>query len=108
FRKEAYEDAIKRGFVRFTENIVEPLAQEFIAYLAGNLDADGGTTVIYWACGDGAGTEVLGDFTAAQCPTLNLTGPTKVPFGSGTRLLPAVKYFVDRFRDAERGMYLFL
>ena len=25
-----------------------------------------------------------------------------------TRLLPAVKYFVDRFADAERGMYLFI
>src|SRR5262249_31537546 len=28
--------------------------------------------------------------------------------GSGTRLLPAVKYFVDRFKDAPWGFYVFI
>jgi hypothetical protein len=108
FQKDAYDDAIRRGFLKMTNNIVEPLAREFIAYLAGNLDADGGTTVIYWACGDGAGFEVVGDFTESQCRTLDVRGPGTVGFGTGTRLTPAVKYFVDRFRDAERGMYVFI
>jgi len=108
FLPDAYQDAIRRGYVRQTTNVVEPLARDFIAYLAGNLDADGGTTVIYWACDEGAGYEVVGDFTAEQCRTLQLEGPKERTFGTGTRLEPAVRYFVDRFRDARRGMYLFL
>ncbi len=108
FQKEAYADAIAKGHLKFTTNIVEPAAREFISYLAANLDADGGTTVIYWACGDGSAYEVSGDFTAEQCKALTVTGPVEKPFGAGTKLTPAVKYFVERFADAERGMYVFL
>ena len=109
FTRDAYNDAIARGFVQMTDNIVQPLARDFIAYLAGQLDADGGTTVIYWACGDdGSGYEVVGDFTEDQCKKLDIRGPQKQTFGNGTRLTPAVRYFVDRFQDAERGLYVFL
>jgi len=108
FQKAAYDDAVQRGFLQFTPNIVQPASREFISYLAGNLDADGGTTVIYWACGNGSAYEVLGDFTAEQCKELNVVGPQQQTFGGGTRLTPAVKYFVDRFQEAARGMYVFL
>jgi hypothetical protein len=108
FQKDAYDDAISKGYLKFTPNIIQKLAQEFIAYLAGNLDADGGTTVIYWACDDGTAFEVFGDYTEAQCRTLDIQGPKTVSFGSGTMLTPAVKYFVDRFVDAKRGMYVFI
>ncbi|MBC7910073.1 MAG: VWA domain-containing protein [Pyrinomonadaceae bacterium] len=108
FQKAAYDDAIQKGYLKLTTNIVQPLAQEFIAYLAGSLDADGGTTVIYWACGDGSAFEVAGDFTADQCHSVEIQGPNSVPFGAGTILTPAVKYFVERFKDADRGMYVFL
>lgn len=109
YKPEAYQDAVRCGYLRKTENIVEPIARSFIAYLASNLDADGGTTVIYWACGDGSALEVLGDFTAEQCATLTIRGPHKKSmFGSGTRLRPALDYFVNRFADAKRGMYLFI
>lgn len=108
FQKEAYDDAIKKGYLKFTLNIVQPVARDFIAYLAGNLDADGGTTVIYWACGDGTAFEVFGDFTETQCRTLAVEGPKIVSFGTGTMLTPAVKYFVERFKEAKRGMYIFI
>jgi hypothetical protein len=107
-RPDGRHDALRRGFLKLSENIVEPLAREFIGYLAGNLDADGGTTVVYWACGDGSATEVVGDFTAEQCRSLELAGPKDVSFGQGTHLAPAVRYFVERFRDAARGMYVFI
>ena len=108
FQQAAYEDAVKRAYLRFSPNVVEALARDFIAYLAGNLDADGGTTVIYWACGKGDEMEVVGDFTADQCRSLGIQGPTGVAFGVGTHLEPAVRYFVDRFKDAKRGMYVFV
>ena len=109
FSRQAYEEAMQQGHLRMSDNIVESKARDFISYLAANLDADGGTTVIYWACGpDGSDTEVIGDYSADQCLQLSIKGPTSVPFGNGTRLLPAVRYFTDRFQDAERGMYVFL
>jgi hypothetical protein len=75
FHAEARRDARAKGYIRAAPNQMEPLAREFIAYLAGNLDADGGATVIYWACGDGSAYEVIGDFTAEQCAALTLGGP---------------------------------
>ncbi len=107
--KEAYEDALKHGHLKMAPNIVEPQARDFVSYLAENLDADGGTTVIYWAGGsDGSECEVIGDYTAVECKQLSLSGPKSMKFGNGTRLLPAMKYFADRFRDAANGMYVFL
>jgi hypothetical protein len=106
--REAKEDLVGKGHYRFTANEVGPLAQRVTAYLADNLDADGGTTVIYWACGDGSQFEVIGDLTAADCSKADFRGPTTLPFGSGTVLTPAVHYFADRFADAENGMYIFI
>jgi hypothetical protein len=86
-------------------NIVEQQARDMTAYLS-KFDADGGTTVIYWATGDGRQIEVVGDLTGAQCPTATFTGPKA--FGNETHLLPAVKYFVERFTDARWGIYTFI
>jgi len=108
FAKEAHEDAVRRGFVKFTENIVEPLARDFISYLSRELDTDGNVTVVYWACGDGGAYEVLGDFTPEQCKTLEIRGPRTVSFGKGTRLAPCLGYFLGRYRDSPRAMYVFL
>jgi hypothetical protein len=88
-------------------NDITPVAQKICAYLAGKLDADGGTTVIYWAVGEGGShVQVVGDLTADQA-TKHHFGPPK-QFGTGTQLLPAVKYFVDRFKDAPWGFYVFI
>ena len=107
-RPQALEESLKRGDLTWHPNTIQELARDFVAYLASNLDADGGTTVIYWACGDGSLTEVVGDFTAEECRALTLSGPAGDEFGQGTRLAPAMDYFLERFEDADRGMYLFL
>lgn len=106
--KQAVKDAIDKGYLTATTNVVQPLARQFITYLAGELDADGGTTVIYWACGTGDEYEVVGDFTENECKTLELEGPAILSYGAKTMLKPAVHYFVNRFADAKRGMYIFI
>src|SRR5437588_3338137 len=81
------------------ENIVTPVAQRLCAYLARKIDADGGTTCIYWATGpNGSQVEVVGDLTADQAEQHVFAGPQD--FGTGTQLVPAARYFVDRFKDA--------
>ena len=88
-------------------NQVTPVAQRICAYLASKLDADGGTTVIYWATGmRGDEIEVVGDFRAEQAEQHTFGPPRE--YGSDTRLLPAVKYFVERFKDAPWGFYVFV
>ncbi len=88
-------------------NQITPVAQKLCAYLARKLDADGGTTCIYWATGPGGSkVEVVGDLNGDQADE-HVFGPPK-EFGTGTQLLPAVRYFVDRFPDAPWGFYVFV
>lgn len=108
FQKKAYEDAIKKGYFQPSPNLIQPLAREFTSYLAGHLDTKGGTTLIYWACDRGSAVEVVGDFTESECLLLDINGPSRTTLGEGTMITPAVKYFVDRFVDAKRGMYIFI
>jgi len=86
-------------------NIVEDQARQMTAYLS-RFDADGGTTVVYWATGDGKQVEVIGDLTHEQCPAAKFGGPAR--FGGATYLTPAIQYFVNRFADAKWGMYIFI
>jgi len=87
------------------KNIVQEQARDMTAYLS-KFDADGGTTVIYWATGDGKQIEVINDFTGEQCKTAVFDGPKN--FGRETHLLPAIQYFVNRFEDAKWGLYIFI
>ncbi len=88
-------------------NDVAPVAQKICAYLARRIDADGSTTCIYWATGlDGSQIEVVGDLSADQVERHEFKGPRD--FGTGTQLLPAVRYFVERFKDAPWGFYVFI
>src|SRR4051812_40088986 len=95
------------GGARKLNNEVTPVAQKLCAYLARRIDADGGTTCIYWAVGPGGGEiEVVGDFRADEAER-HVFGPPR-DFGTGTQLLPAVRYFVDRFKDAPWGFFVFI
>ena len=88
-------------------NIVSPFVQEMSAYLARKLDASGSTTVIYWATGSsGRDIEEVGTLTAEQAEHFDFAGPKT--YGSHTCLLPAVRYFADRFSAAPWGLYVFI
>jgi hypothetical protein len=95
------------GLLVKSTNDIEPISREVVPYLAEKIDADGGTTAIYWACGEqGDQIEVLGDLRAEEAKTATYAGPSD--WGLKTQLLPAVKYFVERFADAEWGFYVFI
>jgi hypothetical protein len=108
FDSPAYDDALAKGYLSWTENLIQPESRKFVQYLAEHLDGDGGTTVIYWGCGDGKEIEVLGDVLAQDCPTLRVEGPQSHEYGQGTYLLPALQYFINRFADAPNGIYIFI
>jgi hypothetical protein len=98
---ELYSDFTGRG------NAITPVAQSLCSYLAQNVDADGGTTAIYWALGaSGDKIQVIGDLTAEQAAGYQFTQPGAL--GNDTRLTKAVQYFEERFRDSPWGIYVFL
>ena len=89
------------------QNEMAPVAQQICAYLARRIDSDGGTTAIYWSTGtEGSQIEQIGDLRAEEAERYAFAGPRD--FGTGTQLLPAVRYFLDRFRSAPWGFYVFI
>lgn len=106
------KDFGKKGLLGFLSpgppvNAVEPVARDMCAYLAQKVSADGKVAIIYWATGaNGSKTEKVGMLTEGQIGKQPFEGPRK--FGGGTKLLPALRYFVEQFTSAPWGMYLFL
>lgn len=83
-----------------TPNVVEPVARTMVGYLA-NFSSSGKVDVIYWACSpDGSQVEELGEFSDKDIQNVAIAGPKKLPWGRGTKLLPPLKYFVDKFKSA--------
>lgn len=81
-------------------NVVEPVARTMISYLA-NFSSEGQVDLIYWACSpDGSKVEEVGKFDEQQAQNLAITGPKKLPWGRGTKLLPPLMHFVEQFKDA--------
>lgn len=88
-------------------NQVTPVAQRICSHLANRIDADGATTFIHWATGDrGDQIEVVGDLRAEAALEHTFGAPRE--FGNDTQLLPAVRYFVERYQDAPWGFYVFI
>lgn len=103
-RKEGYEDALKKGVIKYRENVVEPIVRDFCKYLSSELDEKGKTSLIYWACGDGGDYEVIGDVPEADCESLEVVGPKSKGWGQGTKLTPVLRHFMEHFADAPRAM----
>ncbi|KKD39177.1 vWA domain-containing protein [Limnoraphis robusta] len=81
-------------------NVVEPVTRTMINYLA-NFSSNGKVDLIYWACSpDGSQVEVVGEFDSQQIQTISIIGPKKLPWGRGTKLLPPLQYFTEKFKDA--------
>ncbi len=107
--REAFAEIQERGYeINYTTNILQPLVQDFTAYLAGSLDGTGKTSLIYWGCGNGDEIQVLGEFDDASCQQLEIAGPATFQLGKTTKLLPAIAYFVSQYSQAPQGIYIFL
>lgn len=104
FTRAAVDDAVKRGLVSVSPNLMDFLGPEFIAYLSRNLDIDGETALIYWAGGNGAEIELYGNVKEDEYANLSIDGPDGMMFGKKTQLLPAVKFLLERFDKSHMVM----
>ena len=103
--EEAVKELVTQGIFRYAPNVIEPQVRKMTDYLS-NFDADGGTSVIYWATGKGQRIEEVGELMHAQCATAHFTGPQT--FGDETHLLPAIEYFIHHFSRPPWGLYVFI
>lgn len=107
----AHEQMLRDGILYISEdkNEVQEVCRKIIPMLAGELDADGGTTVIYWAAGpEGRDIQVLGDLTKEGAAAVAYSGVDDEMWGNGTKLMPAINYFLTTFKDADMGFYVFI
>jgi hypothetical protein len=107
FTEKGFEAMEAEGLWQKSKNEIEAIARNAIPYLAEKLDEDGGTTLIYWACGSGGEKiEIVGDLTATEAASATYVGPTE--WGGGTRLMPAINHFLELFSEAKMGFYIFV
>lgn len=92
-----------------TPNVVEPVARTMVKYLS--TFSPKGVNSIYWACGsDGSQIMEIGEFNGKvngidlpDINTITISGPSKkIPMGRETKLLPPLKYFIERFKDSSK------
>jgi hypothetical protein len=89
-------------------NQVSQEARRLCRHLAQVVDVDQKTATIYWGTGARSeGVEPVGELSGMEAARFEFGGPRQ--FGGGTTaLLPAVRYFVDRFPAASWGVFLFV
>ena len=106
--KDAYDSALAEGYLSWTENVVQLEARKFLSFLASSLDAEGVVSAVYWACGAGIEIEEIGDIPLDQCGDMKIRGPETKSFGEKTKLLPVLKHFDVKFKDAEKSFFVFI
>ncbi|MEQ8200601.1 MAG: vWA domain-containing protein [Syntrophomonadaceae bacterium] len=107
-QRPAVTDALAKGFIRLSPNTLDFIAPELITYLAGRMDFDTSTHLIYWGGGNGSQIETVGDIKVNEAASLTIDGPDQMMFGDRSLLLPALKYFADIFKDASLGLIVFV
>jgi hypothetical protein len=76
-------------------NYVQLVARKIGGILCG-VTKEKKVSMSYWALGaGGAHTKIIGEFDQAGCQSVDITGPGDGNWGTGTKLLPPLKYIVD-------------
>ena len=90
---------------RVLENLVRPVARKIAAHLVTTLDPSGTVSAVYWSTGkDGTAVQSIGELTAAQAEAYPFDPPSEL--GNGTYLLPAMRYFLEKYPAAPWGFFV--
>lgn len=91
--------------VSSAKNQVQPVAKTMVGFLS-NYSRTSKVSLVYWACSsDGSQIEEIGEFDKQDIQRISLRGPQKFSMGMQTKLLPPLKYFVEKFQfSTKRGV----
>jgi len=107
-QKSGVEEAIKKGYFKYSENNIEKSTKRFIKYLAENFDMRGKTTLFYCSCGEnGDEIDVVGDLKPADVEDAEFKGPKNKKYGAKSQLLPSLKFIVENYNKSSKLLILF-
>jgi hypothetical protein len=107
FTQEGVKIAKEQGYLAVSDNEVEPVAKDFIKHLNDELESGSGSYLIYWACGtNGDQIQKVGHLSESNLDQTRITGANEM--GNQTHLLPALKFFLDHFRDVKKLLLIFI
>ena len=75
-------------------NYVEMVGRKLGEILC-DVTKSGKVSMLYWALGGGAETQVIGELDGAGCASVAIGGPPANMWGRGTHMLPVIKYIVE-------------
>ncbi len=105
---ENFAAHIPKLFRKPDQNIMQPVVRKLSEFLRG-LSSDGKVNAIYWAVGTGGGDiEPIGLMDEAMERTVEVEGPKRKNWGTGTQLAPPLRYYADAFKDDKWAMALFI
>jgi hypothetical protein len=108
YEPEAYDDALTKGYLKWTENIAEPRAREFLSYLANQVDARDASTFLFFGCENSIGWADLGEVKAEMSSDAPISSADDFSFGEESRLLPLLQYMVAKCVDVPRTIVVVL
>jgi hypothetical protein len=89
-------------------NVMQPVVRGLCRFIC-DYSGDGTVQLIYWAVGDrGEEVEVVGRVDGVTSDTVSIEGPKEQKWGTGTRLLPPLNYFLSEFANAPWTVLLFI
>ncbi|NEP79816.1 MAG: hypothetical protein F6K39_17565 [Okeania sp. SIO3B3] len=87
---------------------MEPVVRRLCHFIC-DYSGDGTVQLIYWAVGDrGKEIEFVSTVDGVTSETLLIEGPKEQKWGTGTRLLPPLNYFLSEFANAPWITLLFI
>ncbi len=92
---EAYDDALAKGYLKWTPNEIERPGQQFLELLAGKVDQQQQCRLMVFGAGGEPGWLNLGRVTKAEAADRPLPGDEEFEFGGEARLLPLLKHLVS-------------
>ncbi|TGN99890.1 hypothetical protein PN36_32140 [Candidatus Thiomargarita nelsonii] len=79
-------------------NVMEPVVRHLSRYIC-DYSGDGTVSLLYWA---------VDTFNSTQSSQIPVDGPNQQVWGTGTKLLPALNYFISQFKEADWTILLFI
>ncbi len=108
FRPEAYQDAIAQGFLKWTENHLEPKARAFLELLSAKVDVNEACNLMFWGCQNDPGWINLGEIPRKNCRELSIPGNEAFSFGKESKLLPLIQFLVGNFASVSQTLVVIL
>ncbi|MFZ2955554.1 MAG: hypothetical protein WA705_01460 [Candidatus Ozemobacteraceae bacterium] len=108
YQPEAYDDAVAKGYLKWTDNEIDPKAREILGFLGKHIDARGSCSLTYWGGEKGLGWVDFGEINAEDSKFISIPVPDISSFETESKLLPILQYLVAKMSDVPKTLIVIL